>query len=452
MDAVAPGSAGDSSALSPAPAAPSPRAPAEGPPADARRNFLLGVLNGSVYAGGEAFFDSSTVLPVVLSSLTRSNALIGLAASLPELGWMLPQIFVAPWASRQPSQMPLYRRTAVVRVFCVFGIAASAWALRDHPVALLATFFVLFGTFCLAAGTSAIAFMELVGRTVPSARLGAYFARRLFWGGLFGTAAGLVARQVLRLEDSGTRLAILFGLAGVLCSWALALFCSIREPATPPSPTPATPLRLLQQGLHWMRHEAAFRQLFIARATQSVWMSASPFITLFAVIQLRGGGRAAGTLLVTRLAGYVLSNLAWQRLSRRAGNRAILRVATGMACVLLFATAALAWASPWQAGLVSASAALLGLELITALGGAAQSGLSVGFAALVLENAPAGQRQSFVSLMNAFLAPTMLLPLLGGAIVDTVNAPSLFLLCGLGSIVGYRAATRMPERAARATP
>ena len=431
-----------------APAAPPAAAPV--PPREEQRNFFLGVANGSIYAGGEAFADPSTVLPTVLSSLTRSNALIGLATSLPELGWMLPQLFVAPWASRQPRQMPLYRAAAVVRGACLFAIAASAWVLRSHPVALLAVFFILFGTYSLGGGTSAIAFMEMVGRTVRPERLGAYFARRLFWGGIFGALAGLGVRQVFRIDGAGLQLAILFGLSGVACSWALIMFACIREPLAAPSPTPATPLGLLRQGAHWMRHEPAFRRLFMARATQSIWMSASPFITLFAVNQLGGGARAAGTLLVSRLAGYVLSNIAWQRLSRRAGNRAILRVATGMACALLLASAAITWASPWRAGLIPAGWALLGLDAIAALGGAAQSGLSVGFAAVVLENAPEGQRQSFVSLMYAFLAPTMLLPMLGGGIVDATNAPFLFLLCGIASILGYRAATRMPERAARA--
>jgi MFS family permease len=419
-------------------------------PREERRNFFLGVANGSIFAGGEAFVDPSTVLPAVLSQLTRSNALIGLAASFSDLGWMLPQIFVAPWASRQPRQMPLYRTLAIVRGACLFAVAAAAWILRGHPTALLAAFFLFYAVYNLGGGTSAIAFMELVGRTVRPERLGAYFARRLFWGGIFGALAGLIVRQVLRLEDAGTRLAILFALSGVACSYALAMFAMVREPVGAASPTAATPLGLLRQGLHWMRHEAAFRRLFIARATQSVWMSASPFITLFAANQLGGGGRAVGTLLVSRLAGYVLSNLAWQRLSRRAGNRAILRVSTGMACALLFASAVLTWASPWKAGLISASVALLGLEAIAALGGAAQSGLSVGFAAVVLENSPEGQRQAFVSLMNAFLAPTMLLPMLGGFVVDMLNAPVLFLLCGVASAAGYRAASRMPERAAKA--
>ena len=42
----------------------------------------------------------------------------------------------------------------------------------------------------------------------------------------------------------------------------------------------------------------------------------------------------------------------------------------------------------------------------------------------------------------------MLLPALGGALVDWINAPVLFTLCALLSVFGYRAACRLPGRAA----
>ena len=414
------------------------------PPADERRNFRLGVVNGSVFAAGEALMDPATVLAAVLASLTRSGVLIGLAAALPELGWMLPQVFVAPWASRQPRQLPLYRRMAVVRGACLLAIAAAAWLLRAHPPLLLAVFFALYATYHLCGGVSAIAFMELVGRTVRPGRLGAFFARRLFWGGILGALGGVIARRVLEVGDAGTRLAVLFTLAGMVCSAALAAFAVVREPAAPAHPTPPTPLALLRRGVTWMRHEPAFRRLFLARATQSLWSTAAPFLTLFVMGPLGGGGRAAASLLVARLAGYVLSNLAWQRLSHRTGNRAIMRVATGLACVLLFASAIVAYLSPWRLGVVTGAAALVLFHAVATLGGAATSGLSIDYNALVLETAPHGDRQSFVSLINAFLAPTTLLPVLGGVVVDTFDAPALFLACGLTGIVGYRAATRLP--------
>jgi MFS family permease len=415
-----------------------------------RRNFWLGVANGGMFQAGENLVDSSTVLPVLLSSLTRSHGLIGFAVALNDLGWMLPQFAAAPWVSRLPRQLPLYREMAILRGACLFGLAIAAWLLRGEPGLLLAAFFVMYGIFSAGAGIAGVAFMELVGRTIRHERLGAYFAQRMFWGGSLGALAGLVARQVLRLDDPGTRFAILFGLSAVACSLGLAAFSSIREPPHPVSPTHATPLALLRQGFQWLRHEAGFRRLLVARASLSVWLSAAPFLTLFVVDELEGGNLAAGTLLVSRLAGFVLSNLAWQRLSERLGNRSILRLSTGLACAMLIASALIAWGSPWRARIIPARTALVALELLAAVGGAAHSGILVAFNAKLIEAAPAGQRQGYVSVMYTFLGPTMLLPMLGGFLVDAVNAPFLFLVCGVVCVTGYVAASGLPGRGVRA--
>jgi hypothetical protein len=53
--------------------------------------------------------------------------------------------------------------------------------------------------------------------------------------------------------------------------------------------------------------------------------------------------------------------------------------------------------------------------------------------------------------MNSFLGVTMLLPALGGALVDWINAPVVFALCATLSVFGYRAACRLPGRADIAT-
>jgi hypothetical protein len=104
-------------------------------------------------------------------------------------------------------------------------------------------------------------------------------------------------------------------------------------------------------------------------------------------------------------------------------------------------------ASPWWLGWLSAGASVLALEAVACAGGAVQSGMIVGFASLLIELAPHGRRPSFVSLMNSFLGTTMLLPAVGGALVDWFNAPVVFALCAAAALFGYRAAAGLPDRA-----
>jgi hypothetical protein len=406
------------------------------------------VLNGALYQAGEGFIDSTTVIPVFVSRLTSSGALIGLCASLSDMGWFLPQFAAAPWLARFPRLLWVYRRAAVLRAAALALLAALCVPLvHAQPTALLWVFLVCYGVYCFGAGVAAIPFVEVVSKTVRRERLGAYWAQRLFWGGLLAAGSGLLVREASRIADPGVRYAVLFGSGMVLVSIGYALFSSIREPAGPPGEAAATPLRHLRTGWDLLRRDAPFRRLFLARGTLSLWLTASPFMVLFAVRDLGAGAQTAGSFLMARVAGFVLSNLAWQPLSRRYGNRALMRI-TSLGCgAVALAAAAIALASPWALGWLQTPAAVLALEVVAFAGGAVQSGMIVGFASLLIEMAPPGSRHSFVSLMNSFLGTTMLLPTLGGALVDWLNAPVVFVMCAAAALIGYRAASGLPDRA-----
>lgn len=431
---------------SPAP----PAAPRPGPPPvpegpETARNYRLGVWNGALYQAGEGFVDAQTVIPLFLSRLTESRALVGLGVSLVDLGWLAPQFLVAPWVARRPRQLGVYRRAAVVRALALGLFAALLWPLGAHPGALLVAFFLLYGTYCFGAGFGALSFVEVVGRTIPPARLGGFWSSRLFWGGTLVALAGLAVREVLKLPDLALKYGILFGVATVVVSIAYALFAAVREPEHPPGEGLEGPLEVLRDGWRQVRGDATFRALLVARGSAAAWITLGPFMVLFAVHDLGGGAKVAGTFLLARVAGFVLANLGWPRLARARGSRAIMRVSTLGTGIVGAGAAAAAAASPWGLGWIGATAAIVALEALAFAGGAMQSGMMVGYGSLLIELAPPGRRQLFVAQMSTFLGPGMLLPLAGGALVDRIHAPAVFALCGLFSWVGYLAAGRLPE-------
>ena len=416
--------------------------------ATARRNFRFGVLNGTVFQVGDTFLDSNTVVPLFLARLTTSNALIGFGSGLADMLWLLPQVVVAPRIARHPRQLWLYRRAATVRAIVLGLIAALTVPLAaDHPGLLLGVFLVCYATYCLGGGVAALPFMEVVAKTVPPERLGSFWARRLFWGGLLAAGAGLLVRAILEIDDFGLRFALLFGIGAILVSLGYACFLAIDEPDGAPGLIPASPLALLREGVARMRGDEVFRRLYLSRATLSIWYAVAPFVVLFAVRDLGAGPRAAGTFLFARVTGYVLSNLVWSRIARAWGYRAVLRTSTALIASLSAAAAAIAWVSPYGAGWIGADAAVVLLEIVAGLGGAALSGMIVGYASLVLITAPPGRRQTHLAIMHSFLGPTLLLPALGGALVDATRPPVLFALGGAAALLGWRAASRLPAAA-----
>jgi hypothetical protein len=415
-------------------------------PAERRRNFRLGVANGVLYQSGEAFIDVSTVIPVFLSKLTSSNALIGLATGLPDMGWLLPQVLVAPAIARERRQMWLYNRAAVVRVVALAGLALAAFLLgASNPPALLAAFLAGFGLYCFGAGVGAVPFMEVVGKTIAPGRLGTFWSQRLLWGGAAVFALGFFVRQVLAWDDDAQRFGLLFGLSAVLAAAGYWAFALMHEPDGTPDHAMRSPGQLLGDGVRMLRSDAIFRRLMVSRSLLNVWYAASPFVVLFAVRDLGGGARAAGTFLLVRMVGFVLSNLLWQRVSTRRGNRAVMRMAVHVAAAAALLAAVVAVLSPWKLGWISAGAAVLALEGVAALGGASQAGINVGYASLVIQLAPPGRRQAFVSIANTFVAPTMLLPAAAGALLDWTSAPVVFALVGVAILLGARSTEGLPE-------
>ncbi len=413
--------------------------------AERRRAFRLGVWNSALYMGGEGLVDANTVVPVFLSGLGAPNALIGFSAALPDFGWFLPQFATIRPLSLLPRSIGLYRVAAVLRGLAFTLLAVLVVPLASRPDAMLAAFLLCYGMYSFSGGVAAVPFMEVVGKTIPRERLGAFWAWRLFWGGALTVAAGVFVRALLRGGTGAPRFAVLFGLAAVLVSIGYGLFSAIREPAAEPVPETAGPLGMLREGARMLAQDAHFRRLLVARATLSVWFASAPFIVLFAVRELGVSPRIAGTLLLVRMAGFVLSNVLWHRISLRHGDRVLMRIAAATCSGITLLAALIAILSPWRAGWLSAGAAVLAYEAVFFLGGAAQSGMAVGYSSLMLLLAPPGRRQAFVGLINTFLGPFMLLPMLGGALVDLLGAPPVFALCSLVGLAGVRAAWRLRD-------
>ncbi|MEO5987655.1 MAG: hypothetical protein ABIU54_02040 [Candidatus Eisenbacteria bacterium] len=411
-----------------------------------RRDERLGVVNGALYQGGEGFIDSNTVIPVFLSSLTTSNAAIGLATAMGDLGWLLPQFLVAPSMAREKRQLWLYRRAAIARAIGLGALALLVPFLVDHhPQWLLAAFFLGYGAYCFGGGFGSVPFMEVVGKTIPPRRLGAFWSRRLFWGGSIAAGVALLVREILRWPAAGLRFGVLFGLATVAISIGYALFLRIDEPDGTPDPEPYTSLELLAHGWRLLRHDRPFRQILLGRTLLSVWFAASPFVVLFAVDTLKGGARATGTFLFARVTGFVLSTLLWKRVSNDHGNSTVLRISAIAAGLAALIAAGVAYASPWRFHLIPSTSAVFALEGVALVGGAAQAGILVAFGSLLIGLAPQGRRQMFVSVMLTFLGVTTLLPMLGGAFVDAFGAPLLFAVCGVTTLVGASRLARLPE-------
>ncbi|MEP7027200.1 MAG: MFS transporter [Candidatus Eisenbacteria bacterium] len=416
----------------------------------ARRNYLLSVWNGVAFNVGETFIDPATVLALLVSQLTSRSWIVGLAVSLTEIGWYLPQILTIQFLERRSRRLPIYRAMAVVRVLGLVSAVSALIVLGDRRPELTLTWFLAsFAVFAFAGGFSAVSFYDVVGRTVPMSWQPRMWAQRLFYGGLLSAACGLLVRALLGRPNFVERFGSLFALGTVFIAAGAILFTLADEPPVEVSRKEMHLAAHLRENVSHAWRDHSFRALFGTRVALAGAAVATPFLVLFAVRSLHLPAAVVGGFLTARIIGYVGANPLWRRVATRHGSRRL------MGLVALFSIGpplcALAAAILPAAG----PARGMALTLAFAIVGATVSGTNIGYQSLLLAIAPAARRPSYVGLMNSFVGPVTALPALGGLLVDATRPEVIFLVaiaCALGALGLARRLPGTPAEEARPGP
>lgn len=395
-----------------------------------RRNFILHVLNGVLFAVSEAFTDPNLVVTALLSQLTTSNVLIGLLAPLRDTGWFLPQLFISPWIERMPRKARFYAKITVVRGAGWVALCTILFTLTQ-PQALLAAFFGCMLLISLAAGFAGLPFMTVTQKVIPHRRMGLLFGLRQFIGGGLGILVSGTIGVILAGNAFGLHLAfpgnygLLFVIGTAFFFVASTSFGLIKEEPDP-IPNRITPLGTqLRRAREVFASNVRFRNFFFLRVALMFGMTCIPFMTVFARRVLGASDAYLGSLVPVTLSASLLSNLAWARITDRIGSRWVLTVCAvlgsglcGIVLVIVLVTST--GSTPWVL-----------LPLTYALGGAISSGIGGATTPQIIEIVPHGQGPLYFGLLNTLLGVVMLCTSLVGLIADNVSYGALFAFCGL---------------------
>jgi hypothetical protein len=408
----------------------------------ARRNFRLSVWNGVLFNVGETFIEAGTILALFVSGLTDRGSIVGLASALQEAGWYLPQILTIALVDTLRRRLPLYRAMASLRILGLVAATAVIFVLGDRqPAVTLTVFLAAYAVYAFAGGFAAVSFYDVVGRTIPIARHPRMWAYRLFFGGLLAAGCGFLIERILAVGDFSLRFGTLFACGTVFIAAGAAAFTFCHEP----------PVEVSRKALHMGAHlrenaraawrDPSFRALFGTRVALAGAFTAAPFFVLYALGPLAMKPQVVGGFVTARIAGFVVSNLWWQRVATRQGHRSLMR---GVACAMAFAPV-LVLAAPWAPAGGQAPLLLGAFALV----GAAVSGTNIGYQSLLLAIAPAARRPSYVGLMNSFLGPFMLLPALAGWVSDLTAPAVVFGAAAVSALAAFGLSARLPDEPAR---
>jgi len=389
-----------------------------------RRNFALGLINGTFGQLGNNILHPHLVLSALVYDQTRSTALVGLLVALSMAGHRLPQLYVSSLIEHRERKKFFYVGASVVRLLalCVMAGVLFATAVVEGwwPLAaFLAAYFV----FRVAQGCASVPFFDILAEGIGPARVGSFFGLRHFLGSTVVLVCGfLVIQPVEGAIPAPISYAVLTLIAiGVLAvSWGAFAMFHEHENISPPQRRSAR--EVLAAGSRLLGRDSNYRGILILLVLAHVNGLALTFYVPYGVERLEVAG-VSGILLGFMSASRMASSLVWGRVSRRKGNRPCLVIAGAL---FVFSSLAIL-AAPRLPGLfrwplpfteVELDLPLLVYFLALFSFGMALQAHMIGQTGFIVESAPENRRPSYIGFLNTVTFPMTFLSVVAGLLVD----------------------------------
>ncbi|MEM7734773.1 MAG: MFS transporter [Deinococcota bacterium] len=395
------------------------------------RDFRLGVYNGILINGAEAFFHSSLVLAPFLAALGAPAVIIGLIPALRVGGWLLPQLLVASRLAHRPFKLPWYKRLALVRVTAYSLMVLAIFVVHASPQVLVWLVLAMIAVVSFAGGISGIPFADVTAKVIPHYRLGTFWVLRNVIGGVLALIAGIVLRRVLASDvPFPQNFAVLFAIGTVLSGIAYIAFCSIREPAG--KPAQKEPFRKMVRRIPGLlKEDVSFRRYLRVRFLALLALLADPFYAVYAIQLLDAPTTALGLFVIVATFSTITANLLFRRAADSGRNVSVFQI--GVMLLVAAPLTALVM-TQWQ-----------GLVVVFVFSAAGQAGINIAAWNLLYAVSPEAQRPLYVGTANSLLSLPSLAPILAGGIVDGLGFQLTFAIAACVALLALSFAFRFQQ-------
>lgn len=397
-----------------------------------RRNFILIVLDGSLFAFAISFLSEATIIPAFVQTLTGSAALVGLVGATYALGRYLPQLVGAHLALGRARRKPALFWIVVAERIGILAIALTAQAvgLWDTGVVVV-LFFLAFCAYAITTGLIGPVYGDFVAKALPRSR-GWYYGMSQLLGGVLGFASALTAERLLSEWAFPVGNQIAFWLCFGLSFLSIPLVASLRDEAYP-DVEPRRPLsRTLQSIPGLVAGDTAYRRFLGVRAILASATAGMGFVVVHGLAE----GYISNAEAAVVAAVFILSQAAGGFLLSLLGNYRGWKSVIVMGGLLLTVS---------MTGALFAHD-LVGVALVYAALGAANATTIIGDPNVSIELAPPSHTSIYLGTTSTLLAPFFVFgPLLGGAVAETTGYPVIFVVAGILAAVGFILSLFLPE-------
>jgi MFS family permease len=399
------------------------------PPDHYRRNFaaIFGDFVG--FAVAMTFVSTTTVLPALVGYLTDSEIAVGLISSVSHGAWLLPQLIFANLLTSKRQKKPYIMRGGAIGrpLYLVYGVAFGL-SLYLYPSLAIAVLFLVQIVFFATDSLVSVAWFDVLAKAIPEARRGRLIGGAQLASGVLAIGAGGLIAALL--GDNGPPFPYNYSLILVLASacllFSLASLSLVVEPDEPVEETRPAWRDYLPRLRDTLRTDGVFTRLIMVRVLAGFDGLALGFYILFATRELGLPLATVGLFTSAQTVGRILASVGLGAVAERAGSHRVVQVATAIGVTAPVAGLALFLAGPQS---TAVTAAVLAWVFVTI--GITVSSTMLGYYNYVLELAPAGQRPTYIGLFNTIGGLLILLPAVGGWILEISSYGILFAVTAI---------------------
>ena len=404
-----------------------------------RHNAFVNIMDGALYGFGFLGLASYvTIIPLFLSYLTDSTALIGFVAALFHIGWQLPQLLTSGYVAGLRRFKPMVLVTTLFERLPYFGLALVALALPGIGAeAALALTLLLLAVQSLGGGFTATAWQSMISKIMPAQRLGTFFGAQSACVNLMGAGGAFLASLILERLEYPVSFSLLYFVTGISMLISFVFLAWTYEPSSAP--------KNVVERLNWrefgsrlrqiLRANHNFRFFLFARALTSLSLTVVSFYTIFGIRRFDMSPELVGILTSVLLLANTLSSSLIGWIGDRWGHRRVLIGANVLTVLGIYLALTASDASAFY--------------LVFALTGIVNATQWTTIMTITIQFCSVADRPFYIGMANSLIAPvTVFAPIIGGWLVDAVSfelAFGIFALAGLLSIAVFVLLTEDPR-------
>lgn len=388
-----------------------------------RYNITVGLIDGGMFGIAIGFGSFGTILPLFVASMTDSATLIGLVPAIHAAGWLLPQLFTASHTSR----LRRYKRTVLLMTiheripFLGFAIIALLLPKIGLQTGLILTFLLLTWQ-GLGGGFTANPWTSMISKIIPPENRGTFFGVQASVANLFISGAAIAAGYLLNWYEAPLNFAVCFFLAALFFTFSWSALALTRELADHEKVIDENPTPFWQGAAQILKRDKNFNWFLSARMLSQFATMGFAFYIVYALRRFNMDEVTAGYLTAALTIAQTVANASMGWLGDRIGHRWMLIVGAGAATL----SSLLAWLAP----------SLSWFFLIFILSGFANVSIWTNGMTMTVDFSDEKERPFYIGLAQTLTAPvTIIAPLIGGWIADTLGFVITFAMSALLSII-----------------